>query len=93
MNLKNTILNYYQDVQLPGVSPDVVTLIIEDGNDIVGDLMISGYDHLESIEVRTKSLQNIRSLIITNNSLLKSIVFDDNACEYANRVLISSLIE
>ena len=81
-SLKNTIVNYYQEIILADIPLDIVNLIIENMNELVGYLTISGYEHLESIEIKEGSLQNILSLTINNNPLLKSISVGNNACEY-----------
>ena len=81
-SLKNTILNYHQEIILADIPLDIVNLIIENKNELVGYLTISGYEHLQSIEILRGSLQNILSLTINNNPLLKSISIGSNACEY-----------
>ena len=90
MNLKNTVLNYYQEIELADISLSIVDLIIEDENEMVGYLTISGYEHLQSIKVNEKSLMSILSLTIKNNPLLKIISLDDNACENTRNVILSS---
>ena len=67
--------------------------MIEDRNDLYGDLKIVGYEYLESIEIEEESLQNIRSLIIEDNPLLKSIVVGGFACRYVLIPELSSLID
>ena len=62
-------------------------------NDICGDLIIAGYEQLESITVKAYAIQNIRSLSIVNNPQLKNLTFNDCACEYVTKVKISSLIQ
>ena len=88
--LKNTVLNYYQEIKLADISLDIVNLIIENMNEFVGYLTISGYEHLQSIEILRGSLQNILSLTINNNPLLKSISIGSNACEYTISACILS---
>ena len=90
MNLKNTILNYYQEIDLADISLNIVDLIIEDENEMVGYLTISGYEHLESIKVNEKSLINILSLTIKNNPLLKIISIGNFACFYSITAFTSS---
>ena len=91
MNLKNMILNYYQEIELTDISRDIVDLIIEERNDLIGDLTIAGYENLERIEIQEGSLQNIRSLIITNNPSLKSISVADFGCEFVLKVELKSI--
>ena len=90
MNLKIIILNYYQEIWLTDISLNIVDLVIENENEIVGYLTISGYEHLQSIKVNKESLMNILSLTIKNNPLLKIISLDDNACENTRNVTLSS---
>jgi len=93
MNLKNMILNCYKIIELTDISRDIIDLIIEERNDLIGDLTISGYENLERIEIQEKSLQNIRSLIITNNPSLKSISVADSSCGIVMNAKISSMID
>ena len=81
-SLKNTIVNYYQEIELVDIPLDIVNMVIENMNKLVGYLTISGYEHLESIEIKDGSLQNIHSLTINNNLVLKSISIGNNACRY-----------
>ena len=90
ISLKNTILNYYQEIELADIPLDIVNLVIEDMNELVGYLTISGYEHLESIEIKDGSLQNIHSLTINNNPDLKSISIGINACEYTTAAITLS---
>lgn len=57
---------------------------------MLGDLRIIGYKQLKSIEVKDKSLENIRSLIIKNNPKLRQITFKNDACKYTVNVEIAS---
>ena len=90
MNLKNTILNYYQEIWLTDISLNIVDLVIDNNNAIVGYLTISGYEHLQSIEVNENSLRNILSLTIKCNPSLKSISIGIFACENTRNVTLSS---
>ena len=90
MDLKNTVLNYYQEIRLTDISLSIVDLVIENENEMVGYLTISGYEHLQSIKVNEKSLMSILSLTINNNRSLKNISFDDNACKTIINVSLSS---
>ena len=89
INLKNTILNYYRQIELPDISLDIDNLVIENDNELVGHLIISGYTFLESIEIKGNSLQNILSLTINNNLLLRSIIIENHACEYTMNTTLS----
>ena len=89
-SLKNTIVNYYQEIELVDIPLDIVNMVIENMNKLVGYLTISGYEHLESIEIKDYSLQNIHSLTINNNPVLKSISIGINACEYTTAVIALS---
>lgn len=91
MDMKNLILNYFQEFELTDISRDINRIVIEERNDLIGDLKIAGYEHLESIVVKGYSLQNLRSLRITQNPLLKSISFGKKACHNVIQVDISSL--
>ena len=93
MNLKNMILNCYHEVELTDISRDIVDLIIEERNDLIGDLAIAGYEHLERIEIQEGSLQNIRSLIITNNPSLNSISVADSGCQFVLKVELKSIFD
>ena len=93
MNLKNMILNCYHEVELTDISRDIVDLIIEERNDLIGDLAIAGYEHLERIEIQEGSLQNIRSLIITNNPSLNSISVADSGCRFVLKVELESIFD
>ena len=88
--MKNTIINYYQEIALTDISRDIVDLVITDNADLIGDLRIVGYEHLETFEIH--SLRSIRSLTISGNPLLKLIVFEYCACYNVKRVDISSKI-
>ena len=90
INLKNTILNYYRQIELPDISLDIVNLVIENDNELVGHLTISGYDYLESIEIKGNSLQNILSLTIDNNPMLRSIIIGDYANKNTMNITLSS---
>ena len=89
-NLKNAILNYYQQIELPDIPLDIVNLVIENDNELVGHLTISGYDHLESIEIKGFSLKNILSLTIDNNPMLRSIIIGDDANKNTMNITLSS---
>ena len=56
------------------------SIIIKEGrcNSKRNDLIIVNYPYLESIHVEKKSLQNLRSLVISDNPLLSRITFGDN---------------
>ena len=43
------------------------------------DFVLSGYPHLEKIVVKKNSLQNLNSLKISNNELLKNIEIEDGS--------------
>ena len=73
MNLKNAIISHYCDIELTNITHDIITININDKIDLHGDLKIIGYPNLQSINIQKNSLINIRSLIIKNNPLLKSI--------------------
>ena len=90
LSFKNTILNYYQEIKLTNILLDIVNLVIDNMNEFMGYLTISGYEHLESVEIKDSSLQSIISLTINNNPLLKSISIGDNACEYTISAFILS---
>ena len=92
MNLKKSILTFYHDIEITDISRDIVNMVIEDKNDLTGDLIIADYEHLESIEVKGGSLQNIHSLTIRDNPLLKSISLKVYACFEVVKVEIASLI-
>ena len=93
MNLKNMILNCYHEIELTDISRDIIDLIIEERNDLIGDLTIAGYEHLERIEIQEGSLQNIRSLIITNNPSLNIISVDYSGCKYVMKVELESILD
>ena len=93
MNLKNMILNCYHEIELTDISRDIVDLIIEERNDLIGDLTIAGYENLERIEIQEGSLQNIRSLIITNNPSLNSISVADSGCKFVMKVELGSIFD
>ena len=93
MNLKNMILNCYHEIELTDISRDIVDLIIEGRNDLIGDLTISVYDNLERIEIKNISLRNIRSLIITNNPSLNSISVADSGCRFVLKVELESIFD
>ena len=93
MNLMNTILNFYHEIVLTDITATVVNMVIEGRNNPASELRIAGYEQLETIEISSKSLQNVHMLIITNNPLLKSVVCGENACEFMLKVELSSLID
>ena len=77
---------------MPGIPLDINTLVIEDKNELVGHLIISGYNNLEVFEITDNALQNILSLTIENNPKLKSIIIGDNSCTYTMNITLSSKI-
>ena len=92
MNLKNMILNCYHEIELTDISRDIVDLIIEEKNDLIGDLIIADYEHLERIEIKEDSLRNIRSLIIKNNPLLNSISIANSGCSFVMKMELKSIL-
>ena len=90
MNLKNTVLNYYEEIELTDISLNIVDLVIENENEMVGYLTISGYDHLESIEIKGNSLHNILTLTIDNNPMLRSIIIGEHANKNTMNITLSS---
>ena len=86
--MKNLILNYYSihKTELVTLTDSLDTFVIENNNHLIGDIAIVGYENLKSIVINNESLQNIRSLTIAKNPLLKNIVFEDNACEYVMKL-------
>ena len=93
MNLKNMILNFYREMVLTDIAATVVNLVIEGRNEGASELRITGYEQLETIKISSESLQNVHSLIITNNPLLKSVMCGENACENVLKVEILSLLD
>ena len=89
----NTILNYYKEFELTDISREITHLVIEGGDGLFGDLLVSEYEQLESFEVKKYCLQHIRSLVIENNPSLKSIHFDAFTCMYVVWLELSSLID
>ena len=47
------------------------------GNDYKGDLRLGVFNHLERIVVKKESFQNVNSLVISDNPVLKSIEIED----------------
>ena len=93
MNLKNMILNFYHELVLTDITATVVNMMIEGRNEAASELRITGYEQLETIEISSKSLQNVHMLILKNNPLLTSVVCGENACEYVLKVELSSLLD
>ena len=60
-------------------------------NSIRDILSISNYPCLQSIEINSNSLQNLNSLVISNNPQLNSIVTKDSALYYVQSVTLSSI--
>ena len=58
---------------------NVGELVIEErcGNELKIDLKICGFDNLKKLIVKKNSLQNLTSLIISNNSELESMEIED----------------
>ena len=58
---------------------NVNELVIEEGcgNELKIDLKICEFDHLKKLKVKKNSLQNLNSLVISNNDELESIEIDD----------------
>ena len=54
-------------------------LVIEEGcgNELKIDLKICGFDNLKKLIVKKNSLQNLNSLVISNNSELERIEIED----------------
>lgn len=57
----------------------VEELIIEENccNDMEQDLRLCGFDSLERIMIKKNSLKNIKSLVISDNSVLKRITTEN----------------
>ena len=89
MNLKNQILACYLDIELTDISSNIRRLVIEGRNDLIWDLKITDHNQIESIIIVENSLQNIRSLTIKNNSSLKMIFLNNEACYFVALVTIS----
>ena len=65
------------------------------GNELKIDLKICGFENLKKLIVKKNSLQNLNSLVISNNSELESIEIEDGEWEKSsfysvNNVEISS---
>ena len=77
------------------------SIIVKEGlcNTKQDDLMFVNYPHLESFHVEKKTLQNLRSLIFSDNPHLSSISFgdydesDDGIFMNVKNVTISSIIQ
>ena len=77
-------------------------LVIDEGcgNEFKGDLKLCGFGYLEKLVVKKKSLQNAKSLQISDNAVLKSIETEDGryygdprgAFINVNSVVISSMM-
>ena len=82
----------------------VSELVIEEGcgNELKEDLKISGFDYLKKLVVKKNSLQNLNSLVISENDELESIetengeYSDDSrntaACYRVKSVVITSIL-
>ena len=77
---------------------DVSELVIEEGcgNELKIDLKICGFESLKKLIVKKDSLQNLNSLVISNNSELESIKTENGGWEtgaffYVKSVEISSI--
>ena len=74
----------------------VYELIIEEGcgNELREKIQISGFDHLESLTVKSNSLMRVQSLTIQDNPYLESILFigsqDYGTCLNINEFILSS---
>ena len=71
----NKLMSLLNDEEKESVSE----LVIEEGcgNDLKIDLKICGFENLKKLIVKKNSLQNLNSLVISNNSELESIVIED----------------
>ena len=58
---------------------NVSELVIEEeyGNELTVDLKICGFENLKKLIVKKNSLQNLNSLVISNNEELESIVTEN----------------
>ena len=77
---------------------NISELVIEEGcgNELIIDLKICGFENLKKLIVKKNSLQNLNSLVISNNEELESIVTEDGsygtgAFYYVKSVEISSI--
>ena len=61
----------------------------EYGNDYYGNLVIENYPNLQSIIVKKKSLQNLKSLKICNCEKLKTIEVEDGDIMRSNGTFIN----
>ena len=74
----------------------VYELIIEEGcgNELREKIQISGFDHLESLTVKSNSLMRVQSLTIQDNPYLENILFigsqDYGTCLNINEFILSS---
>ena len=61
-------------------------LVIEEGcgNELKIDLKICGFENLKKLIVKENSLQNLNSLVISNNEELESIVTEDGEWDEEN---------
>ena len=73
----NKLMRLMNDEEKKNVSE----LVIEEGcgNELKIDLKICGFDNLKKLIVKKNSLQNLNSLVISNNSELESIETEDGS--------------
>lgn len=76
--------------KLPGISQDIVELVIEGRNELRGELKIENYRNLQSIEILEQSLRSVYSLEIVNNPALERVSLFDNSCYQISKLALSS---
>ena len=106
--LVRVVIRNRQDVErMMNMRGSVGEIVIEEGacNELKGDLVIEGFDHLKSIVVKKNSMKNLNSLKIRKCGVLETIETEDGedwddeyetyyaAFENVKNVEISSLID
>ena len=93
-HLKEMIINFYSNVQIPQLSWKSSNLEIEEnyGNDLYGDLTIRDNTYITEIHFKAKCLVFLRSLQIYNIRYLRKIVIEDECFWYTTQVIFSGII-
>ena len=93
ISFKNAIIQSQLPFELPEFEKDIEEMIIEEefGNDYFGNLIINNYPNLQSIVVKKKSLNYLKSLKICNCEKLKTIESENNVFYNVKNVIIESI--
>ena len=79
--MKDRIINYYGNINSNLMEPYLTEIVIDKayGNNLYGDLLICGFNKLNTLIIGENSLCNVRKVKIANNKQLKTICCEENS--------------